>query len=588
MLKNVDWVKIALLTGMALCVLMLLRAWDDFQDERSTLADSQQTRNSGRVVQNPETLDNPFPELREADESRHYPEQDNELPGLVAADSQVPVSAPEMSGDLITVLTDVLEIQIDLRGGDLISAQLIQHRRAGNDSRPYQLLVSEIDRTYVARSGLIGTNATDTSDSRPRFSTRETFYELGEDADELVVALHYQQGLVNLTKEFHFRRQDYLIGVEYRIDNRSDNAWKAALYAQINRDDRTPVSEDVPFGVNPYVGAAITTPEEHYKKLDFKDIRDERFRATVDTGWVALLERYFLTAWIPQQGLPVFYDLRKSASRDLYYFGFTQPETHVAAGETGRISAALYVGPKDQYRLRDIAKYLDLTVDYGWLWWAAQPLYAVLFFIQSGEIHSFDLDMKLFPGFSNWGVSIILLTLVVKLLFFPLSAASYKSMARLRTLTPKMAALKERFGDDRQAMSQEMMKLYQKEKVNPMGGCLPILVQMPIFIALYWVLLESVEIRHAPFGLWIQDLSAKDPWFVLPAIMAFSMWFQQRLNPPPPDPTQARVMQMLPIIFGVMFLFFPAGLVLYWTVNNILSIAQQWAITRRIETSSAA
>jgi YidC/Oxa1 family membrane protein insertase len=222
-------------------------------------------------------------------------------------------------------------------------------------------------------------------------------------------------------------------------------------------------------------------------------------------------------------------------------------------------------------------------VDYGWLWWAAQPLYAVLYFIQSGEIHSFNLDLNVFPGVSNWGVSIILLTVIVKLILFPLSAASYRSMARMRKLTPKMTALRERYGDDKQAMSQEMMKLYQKEKVNPMGGCLPMLLQMPIFIALYWVLLESVEIRHAPFFGWIQDLSAKDPWFVLPLIMGASMWFQQKLNPPPPDPTQAKVMQMMPIMFTFMFLWFPAGLVLYWTVNNLLSIAQQWVITRRLE-----
>ncbi|MEQ9210330.1 MAG: membrane protein insertase YidC [Pseudomonadales bacterium] len=576
MLKDIDWVKSALLLGMGICILILFREWDEFKQARNSL--EAQVSEAGTTANAASSA--PVSELPAASGSP----EDNSLPEVQATDAQSPaaISTPATSRNLIQVTTDVLELQIDPHGGDLVSTKLLEHVHSGNDDSPYQLLINSNNRTYVARSGLIGNNGTDTQQGRPLFSSSASSYSLMENQDQLSVDLNYQQGDVLITKRFTFHREDYLIDIEYLIDNQSDSNWSAAFYGQINRDDYIPDIDSM-FGAAPYVGAAVTTPEERYKKVEFEDIADVRYRESVDTGWIALLERYFLSAWIPVEGQQVSYDLRKSPTRDLYYIGFTQPEFSVASGQQGSIKAGFYVGPKDQYRLRDIAQHLDLTVDYGWLWWAAQPLYAVLYFIQSGEVHSFNLDLQLFPGFTNWGVSIILLTLIVKLILFPLSAASYKSMARMRKLTPKMTALRERYGDDRQAMSQEMMKLYQKEKVNPMGGCLPMLLQMPIFIALYWVLLESVEIRHAPFFGWIQDLSAKDPWFVLPLIMGASMWFQQKLNPPPPDPTQAKVMQMMPIMFTFMFMWFPSGLVLYWTVNNLLSITQQWIITRQIE-----
>lgn len=581
MLKEIDWVKSALLLGMGICILLLLREWDEFTEKRDALLYEQQTPSDHSVY---EAINDSETVLAT---SADNVADSNELPELVSANSKnTPAQTIKPSSDLISIVTDVLSIKLDPRGGDIVSAELVDHWIAADRDQPYRLLTSEPDRTYIARSGLLGANGTDTSAGRPLFSAMGSSYKLAESEDSLVVDLYFQQGEVSITKRFTFKRNDYLIDVEYLVDNQSLQNWSAAFYAQINRDDVLPET-DAGLGMNPYVGAALTTPDERYKKVDFDDIKDKRFQQTVESGWVALLERYFLSAWIPEQGKDVSYDLRKSSSRNLYYVGFTQPVTTVPAGEAASIKTGFYVGPKDQYVLRDIAKYLDLTVDYGWLWWAAQPLYAVLYFIQSGEIHSFNMDLKLFSGFANWGVSIILLTLIVKLIFFPLSAASYKSMARMKKLTPKMAALKERYGDDKQAMSQEMMKLYQKEKVNPLGGCLPMLVQMPIFLALYWVLLESVEIRHAPFAFWIQDLSAKDPWFILPLIMGASMWFQQKLNPPPPDPTQAKVMQMMPIMFTFMFLFFPSGLVLYWTVNNILSIAQQWVITKNIESGKA-
>lgn len=583
MLKEIDWVKSALLVGMGICILLLLREWDNFTARRDTLAEEQYRQ---QQQDRAEELSIPTEELTATPNNPGTSNDgfsEEELPEIISASSsKAPATLTKPSSNLIFIKTDVLQIELDPRGGDIVSAKLLEHKVAAGSEEPYTLLTSTPDRTYVAKSGLLGANGTDTSKGRPLFSSPSSNYSLSEGRDELIVDLYLQQGDVDITKRYRFERSNYLIDVQYLIDNQSSQAWNAAFYAQINRDDLLPDVDSV-FGMNPYVGAAITTTDERYKKVEFSDIEDARFQKTEDSGWVALLERYFLSAWIPQEGLSVSYDLRKSSSRNLYFIGFTQPITTVRAGEQGAIKAGFYVGPKDQYVLRDIAKYLDLTVDYGWLWWAAQPLYAVLYFIQSGEIHSFNIDVKLFPGFVNWGVSIILLTFLVKLIFFPLSAASYKSMARMRKLTPKMTAMRERYGDDKQAMSKAMMELYQKEKVNPLGGCLPMLVQMPIFLALYWVLLESVEIRHAPFAFWLQDLSAKDPWFVLPLIMGASMWFQQKLNPPPPDPTQAKVMQMMPIMFTFMFLFFPSGLVLYWTVNNILSITQQWIITRKIE-----
>ena len=591
MLKEIDWVKSALLLGMALCVLLLLREWDDFTAHRDaligehsnhqTVVDISVPEDDARASSLPPSTDSQGPTYSNSSgDSEEFPE-------IVTADtSWAPATTIDPSSNLISVKTDVLLIELDPRGGDIVSARLVDYKIAAGSDQPYTLLTASNEHTYVAKSGLLGPDGTDTAAGRPLFSSADRSYSLGENEDELVVDLHFQQADINITKRFSLQRSNYLIDVEYLIDNRSGQTWNAAFYAQINRDDQLP-DTDAGFGMNPYVGAALTTAEERYKKVEFEDIEDGRFQKTVDAGWVALLERYFLSAWIPQEGLAVSYDLRKSSGRNLYYIGFTQPLTRVNPDETGVIKAGFYVGPKDQYALRDIARYLDLTVDYGWLWWAAQPLYAVLYFIQSGEIQSFDLDLKIFPGFTNWGVSIILLTVIVKLIFFPLSAASYRSMARMRKLTPKMTAMRERFGDDKQAMSQEIMRLYQKEKVNPLGGCLPMLVQMPIFLALYWVLLESVEIRQAPFALWLQDLSSKDPWFVLPLIMGASMWFQQKLSPPPPDPTQARVMQMMPIMFTFMFLFFPSGLVLYWTVNNILSITQQWLITRNMERGAA-
>jgi len=323
--------------------------------------------------------------------------------------------------------------------------------------------------------------------------------------------------------------------------------------------------------MQPFLGAPPTTADDRFKKFAFDDMRKEPFQQQLHGGCIAMIQHHFLIAWIPNPAQPNRYSTTVT-SPGFNIAGFTAPALVVDPGEKGETSASFYAGPKDQYSLKEISPYLDLSVDYGWLWWIGVPLFWLL-----TKIHALV---------GNWGVAIILLTVLIKAVFFRLSATSYRSMANMRKLQPKVQDLREQYADDKQKQSQAMMELYKKEKVNPMGGCLPILLQMPVFIALYWVLMESVELRQAPFALWIEDLSVMDPYFVLPILMGGSMWFMQKLNPPPPDPMQAKIMQWLPIVFTFFFLWFPAGLVLYWVVNNLLSMAQQYVITRPTEAAT--
>ena len=321
-------------------------------------------------------------------------------------------------------------------------------------------------------------------------------------------------------------------------------------------------------GTSAYTGGAISSPEKRYEKITFDAMTEQPLSRDVQGGWVAMIQHYFVSAWVPgQQESNHLYT--KALPDERFIIGLVEPTVQVPPGATGTLDAELYMGPKDQTRLEQIATGLDLTVDYGWLWFIAQPLFWLL---------------KWFHHLvGNWGVAIILVTLLIKLAFYKLSATSYRSMANMRRMAPKMQDLKQRYAGDREKLNHAMMELYKKEKINPLGGCLPIVVQIPVFIALYWMLLESVELRQAPFFLWIHDLSVMDPYYVLPLLMGVSMFIQQRLNPAPPDPIQAKVMMALPFVFTVFFAFFPAGLVLYWFVNNLISIAQQWFITRRIE-----
>ena len=471
------------------------------------------------------------------------------------------------SGKLIRVVTDVLDISIDPRGGEVTQVLLPAYPASIEQKDvPFVLMERNQRRVYVAQSGLLGRDGTD-SNGAPLFSSSETRYELVDGQDELKVVLSTDVEKGRIEKIYTFRRSDYLMDITYRIHNDSDSSWQGVFYAQLKRDGSADPSSGPDMGMQAYLGAALTTQENRYEKVTFSDLEDASFKSQQNGGWAAMLQHYFLSAWVPDQDAAHTYNGRYVKGH--YIFGFYDKPLQVASGATGETGASLYVGPKIQSQLGEIATNLELTVDYGWLWWIAQPLFVGLEFFHSIV--------------GNWGVAIILLTICIKALFFYPSAMSYRSMANMRKVGPKMQELKDRHGDNREKLGQEMMKLYRDEKINPLGGCLPILIQMPVFIALYWVLMESVELRQAPFALWIEDMSVMDPYFILPLIMGASMFVQMKLNPAPPDPMQARVMQFMPVIFTIFFLWFPAGLVLYWVVNNLLSISQQYVITKQIE-----
>ena len=470
----------------------------------------------------------------------------------------------------ISVETDTFEILIDPVGGDIVKLALKQYaKKLDTPNDPFVLLNHTQSQLYIAQSGLIGPNGTDSSaKGRPYFSSEATNYQLQDGKDTLVVDLSYQQDQHIITKRYTFTRDSHLITLDYIVDNQSDAPWVGNLYGQIKRDSQKPAKTSM-FAMSPYLGGAITSEEKKYQKISFDQLNDSATKLSQQGGWVALIQHYFLSAWIPPKDQINNYYLRRSGNSDYYLFGFTSSAVTIAPGEQKNLSTSFYAGPKIIEQLEQISPALDLTIDYGLLWFIAKPLFRLLEFIH-GLVN-------------NWGIAIILLTVLIKLLFFYPSAMSYRSMAKMRKVQPQMALLKERYGDDRQKMSAELMKLYKKEKVNPLGGCLPILIQMPVFIALYWALMESVELRHAPFFLWIEDLSVKDPYFVLPLVMGLTMWIQQKLNPTPPDPMQAKIMQLMPFFFTFLFMMFPAGLVLYWVVNNTLSISQQYVITKNIE-----
>ncbi len=545
---KMDWQKNLLLAAMAAVVIMLIMRWDDFQQAKiaSQPVQAQASASATGDIPNPIASASDVPQSTDSSEA----------------------SSQQASEQNIQVNTDTLHVRINTKGGDVTHVALPQHyAEIDTPDQPFVLIENNASETYSLQSGLIGQNGTDSSSGRPVFSSEATEYSLAEGADTLVVDLTHQQDSATITKRFTFYRGEYRVEVDYLVQNTGDQPWQASLYGQIKRDSHEPYA-GTGFGMQPFVGAALTTNDERYKKFSFDDLEDESFKTQITGGWVSMVQHYFISAWIPDQQQTNNYFLRQQGNQDLFLMGFTSAPLVVAPGQSGTIKSQFYAGPKDTEKLEQIAPYLDLTVDYGWLWWLAKPLFSVLDWI--------------YGLIGNWGLAIILLTVLIKAVFFKLSATSYRSMARMRKLAPKMKELKERYGDDRQKMSQETMKLYRDEKVNPLGGCLPMLIQMPVFLALYWVLMESVELRHTPF-LWIPDLSVKDPIFILPLLMGFTMWLTMRLNPEPPDPMQAKIMQFMPVVFTVMFLWFPAGLVLYWVTNNTLSFLQQMVITRQIE-----
>lgn len=564
---NADVMRIVLLGALGVVAYLLVLAWNEDYGGPPLRSADEAVRDP--LVRSTPTAPIDVPSTGTLPEISSFPRSDD-LPSVRGVEEDV--RGLPSSSELIRVSTDVLNVWIDTRGGDIVKVNLPAYPVSLDTlDIPMVLLDRSLSQIYIAQSGLVGPRGPDLPGNRPNYSVAYSEYTLTEREDELLVPLTYRTADgIEVIKLFRFRRGDYLVDLEFEVRNRSDEAWSGNLFAQIKRDDGDPPGqESMMLGPRPYLGGAVTTPSSRYEKIDFEDLDEEPFREEVEGGWIAMLQHYFLSAWIGSANEMNIYYGRPHAD-GTYLLGYTSPGRTLTPGSTTTFSTAFYVGPKDQHRLEEIAPNLNLTVDYGFLWWLAVPLFDLMAFLQRYV--------------ANWGVSIILLTLIVKLVLYPLSAASYRSMANMRRVAPQLKRVQERYSDDREKLMKEMQALYKKEKINPLGGCLPIVLQMPVFISLYWVLYESVELRQATFiPGWIDDLAVKDPVFVLPLLMGASMFGQQLLSPPVPDPMQQRMMRMMPIFFTALFLFFPAGLVLYWLVNNVLSIAQQWFITRRIE-----
>lgn len=497
-------------------------------------------------------------------------------PNIVVADSPPPSSLlhkKPAEHEIVTVDTELLKVKINAYG-DVIFVELKKYPQSPqHHNKGFHVLENSSSRFYVAQTGLLSEFGPDSKTlGRAKFVTKKHHYEIAEQQDKFIDleslpnAEQDQNNGLRFIKRFYFNRDSYLIKIEYIVVNNSGSEYKASLYGRLRRLADTTKSGFFSGGLRTYTGAAISTPNERYKKIAFSDMKSP-YKIAFSGGWIAMLEHYFVSAWIPNPNVLSEYQTEDFKDGS-FGIRFINSAVSVAPGETKRISADLFVGPKIADTLKKISPALDLTVDYGILWWISSPLFLLL--------------KAIYHVIGNWGWAIVCTTLLIKIIFYKLSAASYRSMGNLRKLQPKIEELKAKTGDDRQKFSQSVMELYRREKVNPLGGCLPILIQIPVFIALYYVLLESVELRQAPWCLWILDLSAKDPFYILPVIMGISMFLQQKMNPPPPDPVQAKVLMFMPIFFTALFLQFPSGLMLYWVVNNTLSILQQKVITKQV------
>ncbi len=495
----------------------------------------------------------------------------NEVPEFTEPQNQnqtTPViSAGETNrpGSTVNIETDIFHIQINTQGAGITRAALVDFPVSlDQQDNPFVLLEESPQTTFVIQGGLLSEQASPTQQTF--YTSSADSYKLTEDQDVLRVPFHWQASGVNVTKTYELTRGSHLVKVIYSVRNTSQQPWRGRTYTQIKRND--PDRGGMRF-IYTYTGTVISSPENRYEKISFDDIEDAPLSSQIANGWIAVIQHYFLASLVPTDIENPYHYYTKSLGNKLYTSGLISPGREVMPGQEIEFSEQIYIGPKDQEKLAAIAEGLDLTVDYGMLWFIAKPLFWVL-----KEIHEKT---------GNWGWSIILVTVILKLLFYKLSAAGYRSMANMRRVQPRLMSLKDRYKDDRVKMNQAMMQIYKEEKINPFGGCFPILVQIPVFIALYWVLLESVELRQAGFMLWIKDLSTPDPYWVLPLVMGVTMFIQQKLNPAPMDPVQAKVMMTLPVVFTVFFGFFPSGLVLYWVANNSLSILQQWLIMKNLE-----
>ena len=556
-----DPVRLLLISTTAVLSLMLLIEWNQYSDEYQ----KQQSELYTAAITEPGVSTN---------ESVAAPVSQGINDGIPSVNQETnPLSVLLDDSETFNLSTDALDLVVSADGGDVVSASLPKFPvRLDTPDQPFRLLENNNLRRYVAQSGLIGPDGIDASGNRARYASQGVTNN-DDGSHTLTLAWTGNDSLgMQVYKRFTAHDDRYDIDVSFDIRNGGSSVASVTSFAQLKRDNTQAPDGNTGFGVSPYLGAALTQPEERYTKLSFSDLSDEPFSKRLPAGWVAILQHYFVSAWIPSQQTSHDYFASQLSNGD-NVIGYKNQNVDIAPGSAATITQTLYVGPKDQVALAALAENLDLVIDYGWLWWLAQPLFWLLTLIQQFVI--------------NWGLAIIALTIVIKLIFFRLSAASYKSMAKMRTVQPKIQSIRDQYADDKAKQQQAMMELWKKEKINPMGGCLPMLIQMPVFIALYWVLLESVELRHAPFILWIEDLSAMDPYFVLPILMGISMWLMQRLNPAPPDPMQAKIMMYMPIAFTFLMMWFPAGLVLYWLCNNLLSFAQQYVVTRQIEQAAA-
>lgn len=500
-------------------------------------------------------------------------QQSSATAGSGSASTQSELAAGE--GGLITVKTDVLSLTINTRGGDIQGADLLAYPDTLGSTQPFKLLEKAPDFSYQALSGLVGKNGPDNpaNGPRPLYTTTQDTFELADGQNELAVPMTFTDSNgVKYTKTFIFKRGEYVINVDYLVNNASQQPVDLVLFGQLKQTAKLPKARDTGssnFALHTYRGAAYSSDDNKYKKYSFDDIADENLEINTKGGWVAMLQQYFATAWIPNKdSQSTFFTTRGNDGQSS--ISFRNAPVVIQPGATQELGAQLWVGPEIQNQMADVANHLDLTVDYGWLWFISQPLFKLLKFIQS------------FVG--NWGFSIIVITFIVRGIMYPLTKAQYTSMAKMKLLQPKLQAMRERIGDDKQRMSQEMMALYKEEKVNPLGGCFPIIIQMPIFLALYYMLMGSVELRHAPFALWIHDLSAQDPYYILPLLMGGTMFLIQKMSPTPvTDPMQQKIMTYMPVMFTIFFLWFPSGLVLYYIMSNLVTIIQQKLIYRGLE-----
>ncbi|MFM7009407.1 MAG: membrane protein insertase YidC [Betaproteobacteria bacterium] len=487
-------------------------------------------------------------------------------------------AAPVAQAQTVTVKSDVLALTFDLQGAQLVRAELLTVPGKDDKKQPFVLLNREAGHTYVVQSGLTGAPA------GSLYPTHLANYKLVTEAKELngntlVVKFESEASGVKLTKTFTLTRGSYAIAVDHQIENLSAQPVTPSVYLQITRDGSDPMGQsNTPSflqGPVSFTGPAVYSDQDKFQKITFPEIekRKAQYIKQADNGWFAMVQHYFVTAWVPPQGKTRNYEVTE-LEKNLFAVRSIEPVGTINPGSQVSVPTKLWVGPQDQSDLEAVAPGLELVVDYGLLTIIAKPV--------------FTLMTWLFSLLGNWGWTIVALTVLIKAAFYPLSAASYRSMAKMKLVAPRLQALREKFGDDRQKLNTAMMEMYRTEKINPLGGCLPIVIQIPVFISLYYVLGSSVELRGAPWILWIHDLSVQDPYFILPLIMMATMFIQMKLNPTPPDPVQAKVMMFMPLVFGGMMFFFPSGLVLYWCVNNILSIAQQWHITRTIATQTAA